>query len=542
MDWKAYAFQAIFLLGIFFRVFHFSDWLFFKRDQARDAFAIWQAFTSGPGWLPLLGPNATGSQFFCGPIFYYFQYLATLLFQSAQPAVLAFPDLFWGILSILLFYIFAKKYFSREWSLIATAIFAVNFLAVLYSRFAWNPNSLPFFSLLFFYSLLNVFDSSKKDELRWPILAGLSFAVATQLHVLAEIALPVIAVAFLTSKIFDFKKYLNWKKTAFALGAFLLIYVPEILSEIVTHGKNMKLLFHATESAPYYSSFLANIFSDFISTGQLWFLVLTGYISPESEYRTAYFSWIFLILPALWLIFKFWRKEKSETKKNFLLIIILWFLGYFLVFLPVALHFQSRFFLPIIVLPIIFLVLVLNWVWKSENFILKIFCVAILIAAFFGNAAGNFLWFGEIERAIQGSVKPNRTIILKEQDGVVLWHLDQAAQYIASDCDKPFVYLSTSPEYGTPLEYVLKLYGKDASTVNEYDPNRPGCIYAFDPSVSGKEKITNSLDKNFDIIGRKASGVMRVYKLQLKADADLSLFDKIPKEKRRQILWKELNF
>jgi hypothetical protein len=208
----------------------------------------------------------------------------------------------------------------------------------------------------------------------------------------------------------------------------------------------------------------------------------------------------------------------------------------------VALHFQSRFFLPIIVLPIIFLVLVSKWIWEKGNFILKIFCVAILAAAFFGNAAGNFLWFGEIKKAIQGSVKPERTIILKDQDGVVLWHLDQAAQYIASDCDKPFIYLSTSAEYGTPLEYILKLYGKDASTVSEYDANRPGCIYAFDPSRSGKERIAGNLSKYFDIVGRKAGGVMRVYKLQFNENTDYSDFGNVPKEKKRQVLWRELEF
>jgi hypothetical protein len=542
MDQKAYIFLAIFFLGIFFRIFHFSDWLFFKRDQARDAFVIWQAFTSGPGWLPLLGPNATGSQFFCGPIFYYFQYLAALLFNSAQPAVLAFPDLLFNILAIPLFYFFLKKYFSREWSLAATALFAVNFLAILYSRFAWNPNSLPFFSLLYFYSLLNVFDSSKKNSLKWPFLAGLSFAVATQLHVLAEIALPVITIAFLASKVFDFKKYLNWKKIAVASLAFLMVYLPEILSEMMTHGKNTKQLFNATESAPYYSSFLSNIFSDFLSTGQSWLLVLTGYISRDGEYWTAYLSWIFLIIPALWLIWRSWRREKSEANKNFLLIIILWFLAYFMVFLPVALHFQSRFFLPIIVLPIIFLVLVLRWIWNKGSVYLKIICVAILAAAFLGNIAGNFLWFREIKSAVEGSVKPERTIILKDQDGVVLWHLDQAADYIAWDCDKPLVYLSTSPEYGTTLEYVLKLRGKDALPVNEYDASRPGCIYAFDPSRSGKEKITKNLSKDFDIVGRKASGVMRVYKLQFRKDADYSDFSETPKEKKRQIFWKELKF
>ena len=195
-NWKIIIFAAIVAVGVFLRVWHFHDWLFFKMDQARDASTIQHAFLNGPGWLPLLGPKAGGTSANLGPVFYYFQYLSTLLFHSVSPPVLAYPDLLFSILSIPLLYFFLKKYFSRDWSLILAGLYAVCFLGIQYSRFAWNPNSLVFFNLLYFYALLNIFDEGVKRKLRWVIIAGLSFAISTQLHFLSFATLPVITVVF----------------------------------------------------------------------------------------------------------------------------------------------------------------------------------------------------------------------------------------------------------------------------------------------------------------------------------------------------------
>lgn len=543
IDWKLSLFLLAITSGIFLRVFHFSDWLFFKRDQARDAFAIWQAYAHGPSWLPLLGPNATGSEFYSGPIFYYFQYLASLLFQSVRPAVLAFPDLFFSMLTIPLFYFFLKKYFSRDWSLVLAALFSVNFLAVEYSRFAWNPNSLPFFNLLYFYSLLNIFDSNVKHQWRWAFLAGVSFAVATQLHVLSEIALPIITIFFLFLKIPNIKKHFDWKKIAVAAFSALLIYIPVFINEIATHASNTRRLFSAVKGEPYYSSFAANLLAAAQSIGQGWILVLSGYIVKETEYFLTALAWVVLILPALWLIVKKFRKEKDEGRKNFLLLLLLWFFGYIAIFLPVALHFQPRFFLPILFLPLIFLALILLWLWDKNSKILKGLSIAILFLAFLGNIAGIFLWFGEMRGAEQGSAaKPERTVILKIQDGIMLWHLEQAAEYMKNSCDKPAVYYSAEPEYGTPLEYVLKLRGVDAYPLEMYSINQPGCFFAFDPSRLGENKLDKKIVGNFSIVEYKSMGILRVYGLQLKENADMSIFGETSQEKKRQLLWRDLAF
>ena len=121
-DWKIVLFSLVIALAIFLRVWHFSDWLFFKMDQARDASIIKQAFELGPGWLPLLGPKAGGTDLNLGPAFYYFQYLAASLFQSVHPAVLAFPDLLFGILGNPIFAFFLE---SKRARIFQSSVFSV---------------------------------------------------------------------------------------------------------------------------------------------------------------------------------------------------------------------------------------------------------------------------------------------------------------------------------------------------------------------------------------------------------------------------------
>ena len=81
-NWKIIIFATVVAAGIFLRVWHFHDWLFFKMDQARDASTIQHAFLNGPGWLPLLGPKAGGTSANLGPVFYYF--LVTKLLQQTH--------------------------------------------------------------------------------------------------------------------------------------------------------------------------------------------------------------------------------------------------------------------------------------------------------------------------------------------------------------------------------------------------------------------------------------------------------------------------
>ena len=119
---------GIILIGIFLRTYNFHDWLRFNADQSRDAEVVSNSL-EGKSSLPLLGPKAGGTEFRLGPIFYYFQ-TASAAFFGNQPDKMAYPDLFFSILSIPLLFLFLRKLFSERIALSSTAIYSLSFFAM----------------------------------------------------------------------------------------------------------------------------------------------------------------------------------------------------------------------------------------------------------------------------------------------------------------------------------------------------------------------------------------------------------------------------
>jgi 4-amino-4-deoxy-L-arabinose transferase-like glycosyltransferase len=517
-NWKIIVFAAIVALAIFLRAWHFHDWLFFKMDQARDAFLTQQAFEKGPGWLPLLGPKAGGTHLNLGPVFYYFQYIAAVLFHSVSPSVLAYPDLFFSILSIPLFYLLLKKYFDRNWSMILASAYALCFLAIEYSRFSWNPNALPFFNLLFFYALLNVFDEKVKYRLRWVAIAGLSFAVSTQLHFLSFLTLPLVTLIFLWFERKGIRKYLDWKKVVLFLVMVLVLYAPVVANEIHTHGANSKEFVAAIHSKASSHALWENITRDFVYFGQNWLTILTGYIGKSGQSWPAALTWLLFIFPALFLNLKFYREEKDVVRKKFLLLIFCWFVVYFLAYIPIAFDIRPRFFLPMITLPFVFSGLISQFflrLKKAKKIIWTGLAFAIPAVLILTNLIGTYQWFKEIETAQKKGIYPTRTIILKARDGIVLWHLENAANFMAANCSKSTVYYNSVSEYRRPIKYLLGLKGKNGLSLTDAKTGDPGdCYFGLKRTRASDNGLGASLGSEFSVAGEKKFGAYTVQTLK----------------------------
>lgn len=447
--------------------------------------------------------------------------------------------------------------------MVLAGLYALCFLGIEYSRFAWNPNSLVFFNLLYFYALLNIFDSpltteniqksaneniisqresvvrgkSIKYKLRWIIIAGLSFAVSTQLHFLSFATLPVITVVFFLFSRKEIKKNLGWKKILLFFGVIILVYLPVAVNEIITYGKNTDAFFAAIKSKPSHHSLWQNILRDFRYWGQNWFLIITSWISKKASLKPAIIAWLGMIIPGLLLAAKFYRAEKNSFKKKFLLMAILWFLAYFLIYIPISYQIRPRFFLPLLALPFLFIGFIAKYFWEKNRNIWKIPVVAVLAIILVGNLYGTYLWFKEIKSAQKKGVYPQRTIILKARDGIVLWHFEKAAEYIKRDCDKPLVYTSTNSEYKSPVKYVLSLANMNAVSIENFDGGKDGCFYAFGLTRSKNFSLKNK--EKFDILSQSKFGALTVYKLNPKEGE--SPFSKGEKEgKSSRIFWKDV--
>lgn len=171
---------TILLIASFMRLYRVRDYIVFLGDEGRDVMVVRNILR---GNLTLLGPTASVGGFYLGPIYYYM--MAPPLFLSGyDPAGPAYLISLLGIATVFLIYLFGKRLYHPIVGLSAAFLYAISPLIVRYSRASWNPNPLPFFTLLGMYFL---YLATEKKAKKYYFLAGACLGVAWQLHYLALI-------------------------------------------------------------------------------------------------------------------------------------------------------------------------------------------------------------------------------------------------------------------------------------------------------------------------------------------------------------------
>jgi 4-amino-4-deoxy-L-arabinose transferase-like glycosyltransferase len=168
----------ILVLAAFLRLYRISDYMTFLGDEGRDVLVVKDMLE---GNLTLLGPRSSAGDFFMGPAYYYLMTPFLWLFRldPVGPAVMV---ALFGVATVWLIYFVGKKFFDAKAGLFAAALYSVSPLVVNYSHSSWNPNVLPFFSLLFIYFLYKAVSSKKW---KYFILAGVLLGISLQLHYIA---------------------------------------------------------------------------------------------------------------------------------------------------------------------------------------------------------------------------------------------------------------------------------------------------------------------------------------------------------------------
>ena len=450
-------FFIIIIASFLLRTYQFDDWLYFKMDQARDAFLIDNIVENGPGYMPLLGARAGATEvdqgfLRLGPIFYYFQYISTLIFNSSQPPVLAYPDLFFSIAAIILLFFFARLYFSRKYSLMITAMYAFSFIIIQYSRFAWNPNSLQFFLLLSFYGLLKFFrEQNEKKKYLWLILWILGIVIGSQLHFFGFFGLVGISGLFVLfkmefwkkEKIFSYFKKENIvqfsKYVAVVFFVFILLYMPVIISDIKEDGQNTKNFITALSSKPESKPFIEKISKNISENLNYYCLITTSqcYGEENNKENFAMFLTTIILISGVIILLRALRKEKNDSRKDFLALLLIWISVYFILMIPVSFQLRPRFFIVVFAVPFILLGMIYEYLEEKIGYKKAVWTgivVSSLIIAW--NSYGTYAWFREQANSQKETVEIRRSLILKAKDGVLLWHLQSAADWMYAHHEK----------------------------------------------------------------------------------------------------------
>ncbi len=509
----------LFVLGV--RSWNIEDTLYFRMDQARDAKLIKTAFEGGMGELPLLGPRAAGSFLRLGPAFYYFQFLSAKAFNSVEPYVLAFPDLLFSILTIPLFYYFLRSFFSRKVSFAVVCVFASSFILTQYSRFAWNPNSIPFWALL---TLLGAYKcvviKKPKQAEKWLLVAAFGYAIASQMHFTALLSLPAIIAGFW---VFNWPKQIRFKFWALALGIFAFFYIPMAISEAFTKFDNAhQFLYALTTKGTDDVTIKEQLEESLRLHAKYYSMMLTSYGNMKSKEFILAFG--FMIIFSVWRFRVAWKSEEWQTKKAFIYLTASWFLVFLVLYTKLAMDISKpRFWLLIAFLPYIFLALLFQWLesFKNKKFA-KTMVVGIAGFLIFINMYAVGFWYYSLstQNEIKGTF--SRDLELKQSDLIGIKQMRMVANdwvAISEKNNKKICYRSETA-YLYPYEYVLAVYypNVEAKRTKFADDTNENCSFVSvrHGETKGKNPIEKAHIDEFDVVSKKLYSKTIVWELTRK--------------------------
>jgi len=529
----------IILTAIFLRLYNHEKLLNFQLDQSRDAIIVSNFVDQGFEKIPLLGPQARGSELMLGPVFYYFQSIAVFFFGN-RPDVLAFPDLLFSVLLIPLLYVFLRLYFSKNICLIITALGATSLFLIIYGRFAWNPNSLPFFTLLTAYGLLKS-NRFKSIEPPWLYLAAASTAVASQLHFVYFLATPFIIISYF---IF-WKPKFKLKHYLIATLTIAIIYIPVIISETRSGGANSKAFVQTIigKKEKDKHNIVEDVFRAYQETQKMNWEIITSEkgnnVIPTRGFNITCNKECRQKIPLLILQFLFfgsgivasifiYKKEKDENRRKFVFLIWIWTSSLFLVFTLIAYQLSLRFYLPLVV-P--FLTLFGFTLEKLGNFSgKKGSSVVILIGLFFVflNLRSSLIYLKEHDSMFSKIVSNPKGNYFFNDEKITLEQLQATTDYIKEiqPSESPIRIIADN-KYARSIYYLLN-YRDDISACyvkwSSFHPTgTKSCFLIL--QADWEKELPSELDNLFSVEKRKKIGNLDIFylktkKIDLKSEED----------------------
>lgn len=215
---------GIFILALLLRTYRLPEFIAYHQDQVRDLLFIKDHLENGQ--IIYLGPKASVGNFFLAPLWYYLMALVYLVSNSPVAPALMVAILNSG--AVIFIYFFMKKFFTPALAIPTSLLYAVSPFSIEYSRFAWNPNPIPFFAILAIYSLYVYIYENKKSFIYLAVVAA-NFSF--QLHYQGFL---LVAAVFIFPL---FKR--DWKRLFVSGIIFLGLLAPFFIYEVANGYPNL---------------------------------------------------------------------------------------------------------------------------------------------------------------------------------------------------------------------------------------------------------------------------------------------------------------
>ncbi len=300
---------GVLLIGIFLRFYRLTGFVTFLGDQGRDVIIIKRIITLEH--FPAIGPPTSVGQVYLGPFYYYF-IAPWLLLSNFNPIGLAVGVAIFSSLYLLINYLIVKELFDKKIALISTILLSFSSVLIDFSRFSWNPNLLPLFTLLTVYFVIK---SLKTNKWYYFVLSGTFLSFSIQLHYLTLFLIPPIAILYLLS-LRSLKQLISqFLNFLISVSAFFFFSFPLIIFDLRHQFLNTKSFIALFQSSG--TGFLTKFNSFFDS---FYFLNLYSFNINLNKFLV-YLLLFFLLLAFVTLI------KRISNLKTFLLFFLLIILG-----------------------------------------------------------------------------------------------------------------------------------------------------------------------------------------------------------------------
>lgn len=430
---------AILLLGAFFRLYKIDQYMTFLGDEGRDVIIVRRIFTELHP--PLIGPGTSVGNMYLGPIYYYMMAIPLLIsgFSPVGPAVMV---ALLGVATIGLVWYVGRNWFGTLSGLLAAFLYTISPTVITFSHSSWNPNIMPFFSLLAMFSIWKVW---KEGKLNWLIVLGLSFAFVMQSHYLGLFLIPSIFIFWLL-KFIELKKNKTTKlfvrNSIIAVIAFLLLMSPLLMFDLRHNFMNAKALANLFVNRD--STVSTNFFSVIDKIPGVFNLIINDLIGAKNQI-TAIIVSVVTMLGLLWVGTS---KIKDKSQYLFLSVWLLFALiGFGFYKLPIYDHYLGFVF----VVPFLLVGSFLS-VGLKKNILFKVFSILLILYLVVMNLSQNPFRYG-----------PNRQLQRSK---------DVASKVLSLNDGKPFnLAVLAVTNYEDGYRYFLELWGGSVLHADRWDPS-----------------------------------------------------------------------
>lgn len=234
---KLFFLCSLLFIGAFLRLYRLPHTMQFLGDQGRDALIARRILIDHHP--ALIGPVTSVGNMYLGPFYYYFM-VFPLMLSYPSPVGPAYAVALIGVATIYLLYRVGKELVGETPALIATALYTFSPVVITNVRFSWNPNIVPFFSLLFLWFL----HKTLKGNYRSWIWVGVVYAILMQLHYITLILAGFAGCVWIYELVVMFrKKKLQpsfFTSTIVAIAVFFISLIPLIVFDVRHGGTNSK--------------------------------------------------------------------------------------------------------------------------------------------------------------------------------------------------------------------------------------------------------------------------------------------------------------